>query len=88
MESAASVFKELLLPETAFQNFLQNVGQSNVIRKATDSELVEGHVASSLAQTWFIIPEAQNIRAPSVPQGPVRATHVQTSCLVMSCHKC
>ena len=44
MEPVAAVFRDLRLPHSAFQNFMQNVGASDLIRTATASELVEGHV--------------------------------------------
>jgi len=69
-DSLARVFRDLQLPETAYQQFLQNVGQSNMIEKATGSRLVAGHVASSLSHTWFLIPNGQHVCAPKTGSRP------------------
>ena len=70
MESVATIFKEMQLPATAFQSFLEHVGCSDLVRRATNSALTEGHVASSLAQTWFATPGSKTVRAPRTGTRP------------------
>lgn len=69
-ESLAAVFRDLKLPSTAYQQFLQNVGQSNMIEKASGSKIIAGHVASSLSHTWFLVPNGQHVCAPKTGSRP------------------
>ena len=69
-ESLAKIFKELKLPQSAWQQFLANVEDAELINRATGSEVVAGQVASNLAHTWFLVPNSSTIRAPRTGSRP------------------
>ena len=69
-DSLASIFRDMKLPDSAYQSFLVNVGASNLVETATGSEIVAGHVASSLSHTWFMIPNGQCVQAPRTGSRP------------------
>eukprot|EP00435_Cladocopium_sp_Y103_P026377 s2553_g6.t1 len=70
VESLVNIFRDLKLPPTAFEQFMQNIGTSNLVQKATNSDIIAGHVAADLATTWFIVPNSRQIHAPRTGSRP------------------
>ena len=69
-ESVANIFRCLKLPPSAYDAFKANIHEADLIRRATDSDLASAHIQSSLAQTWFVVPGASELRAPQTGSRP------------------
>ena len=69
-ESVASIFQVLNLPPSAYHMFLRNVGNGDMIRRATHSPLLADYVGANLASTWFAVPNGQGISAPQTGSRP------------------
>eukprot|EP00435_Cladocopium_sp_Y103_P008667 s5765_g2.t1 len=69
-ESVLSIFRDLKLPASAYQDFVQNIGASNLVHRATNSQLIAGQVAASLDTTWFVVPNSNKIHAPRTGSRP------------------
>ena len=69
-ESLVHIFKALGLPSSAYEQFVMNVGDADLIRRSTRSDVISGQVASNIANTWFLVPNAQGIRAPRTGSRP------------------
>eukprot|EP00435_Cladocopium_sp_Y103_P021751 s2648_g5.t1 len=70
LESLAVLFRDLKMPSSAMQEFMNNIGNSDMVRRATESSIIEGHVAASLATTWFLVPHSKQVHAPRTGSRP------------------
>eukprot|EP00435_Cladocopium_sp_Y103_P043087 s478_g12.t1 len=64
------IFEVMHLPEEVWCHFLQNIQDANLVRKATQSQLVTENITSNLDQTWFVVPDAQGPCAPLTGSRP------------------
>ena len=58
------------IPASARDLFVQHVGQGDWVRQATGSTKTAQIVGSSLAATWFMVPEGNSIQAPKSGSRP------------------
>ena len=69
-ESLLHTFRLMQLPETAFQEFLENVKKASLVRQATGSQLAEDNIAAMLSQTWYAIPDSSEVMGPRTGSRP------------------
>ena len=70
MESAAGIFQLLNLPPSAFQAFLDNIGNGSLIQEATGSSILADYMGANLSATWFIVPNGCSVSAPQTGSRP------------------
>ena len=69
-DSLQQLARMLGIPEDAIAAFIEHVGHSDLILKATDNPQAAQMVSASLARTWFVIPNASAICAPKTGSRP------------------
>jgi hypothetical protein len=70
MEAVATIFQTLKLPSSAYNGFLANVREGDLVKRATQAEIVADNVGASLANTWFAIPNGKEVCAPQTGSRP------------------
>ena len=70
MEAVATIFQTLKLPSSAYNGFLANVMEGDLVKRATQAEIVADNVGASLANTWFAIPNGKEVCAPQTGSRP------------------
>ena len=65
-----AIFSKLRLPETAYEEFCENVLQARLVKSATRSDIVEQTVAAMLRRTWFFVKEGDSVYAPRTGSRP------------------
>eukprot|EP00435_Cladocopium_sp_Y103_P021048 s926_g5.t1 len=70
IEHIRKIFDVMNLPEEVWSQFLYNVQDADLVRQATQSNLVAENVASNLDQTWFVVPDASETCAPKTGSRP------------------
>ena len=70
MESAAGIFQLLNLPPSAFQAFLDNIGNGSLIQEATGSSILADYMGANLSATWFTVPNGCSVSAPQTGSRP------------------
>ena len=70
LESVAKTFQTLRLPPSAYNDFLANIMEGDLVQKATKADMVAANVGASLANTWFAVPSGQGVSAPQTGSRP------------------
>ena len=60
----------LKVPGHAMEAFITHVSRGDLIWKATGSRTVSNMVTASLARTWFVVPNSENICSPQTGSRP------------------
>ena len=64
------IFQRLRLPETAFDEFCENVFQARLVKRATNSDILEQFIAAMLKPSWFLIQDSRQVSAPTTGSRP------------------
>ena len=93
MRDLSTIFKKMGLPVEMYHEFIQQVQNINLIKQATGSDLISGHMAAMLSHTWFVVQDGRTIQSPMTgsrpgdPNADVLFTYVLAKILKVISHR-
>eukprot|EP00435_Cladocopium_sp_Y103_P075263 s194_g55.t1 len=69
-DSLVHLFMRMNLPASALEEFISNVGQGDILERATGSRLLAAGTGANLAHTWFAVQNGNALQAPATGSRP------------------